>query len=127
VRLLLDTHTFLWWLDDDTRLGAETRKVVAHAGNIVFVSAATAWEIAIKRALGKLTAPGAIPQWIRESGFDPLSIEVEHAAAAAELPPHHKDPFGRILVAQAQLEELMLVTHDAELDEYDVAVHHAGV
>ena len=126
MRLLLDTHTFLWWLGDDSRLGAETRKVVAHAGTVVFVSAASAWEIAIKRALGKLEAPGAIPDWIRKSGFDPLSIEVDHAVAAAELPPHHKDPFDRILVAQAQLEDLTLVTHDAELDEYDVAVQHAS-
>jgi PIN domain nuclease of toxin-antitoxin system len=126
VHLLLDTHTFLWWLGDDPRLGPEARKAVADGDNLVFVSAATAWEIAVKRSLGKLEAPGDILGWVQESNFDPLSIEMEHAIASAELPPHHKDPFDRLLIAQALLENLTLLTHDTQIDPYDVPVLYAG-
>jgi PIN domain nuclease of toxin-antitoxin system len=90
------------------------------------VSAASAWEIALKRALGKLKAPGDIGEWIDGNSFTRLSIEVEHAVAAAELPPHHADPFDRLLVAQAQLEGLTLVARDDRILRYDVALLDAG-
>ena len=126
MRLLLDTHAFLWWLGDDPKLGPLARSAIADNRNAVFVSAASAWEIAVKRRSGKLEAPGEIGEWIASSDFAPLSIDVAHAIAAAELPPHHRDPFDRMLVAQAQLEELTLVARDDEIDAYAVAVLDAA-
>jgi len=90
------------------------------------VSAATAWEIAVKRASGKLDAPGDIADWVRQDGFAELAIEIEHAALSAELPNHHRDPFDRLLVAQARSEELTLVTSDPEIMQYDVEILDAG-
>lgn len=118
--LLLDTHAFLWWIADDPALGSKARKAIADSHNIVFVSAATAWEIATKRESGKLEAPGDIAGWIRQGGFVEVAIETEHAVLSAELPKHHRDPFDRLLVAQAAIEELTLVTADAEIVKYDV-------
>ena len=126
MRLLLDTHAFLWWLRDDSTLGPLSRAAIEDDGNTVFVSAASAWEIAVKRRNGKLDAPGEIVDWIEQSDFTPLSIDVEHAIAAAELPPHHRDPFDRMLVAQAQLEGLTLVARDDAIDAYAVAVLDAA-
>lgn len=122
MRLLLDTHTFLWWLGDDSLLGPRARRAISDERNAVFVSAASAWEIAVKRRSGKLEAPGDIAEWIASSDFAPLPIDVEHAIAAAELPLHHRDPFDRMLVAQAQLEDLTLVAHDGEIDKYAIPV-----
>jgi PIN domain nuclease of toxin-antitoxin system len=126
MRLLLDTHTFLWWLTGARRLGPQARRTIAEPENVVFVSAATAWEIAVKRAAGKLDASGDIGGWIEDEGFVPLGIDVEHAVASAELPPHHSDPFDRLLVAQARLEELALVARDDAIDKYDVTVIDAS-
>ncbi len=118
--LLLDTHAFLWWNADDRALGPRAREAIADPDNVVYVSAATAWEIAVKRRAGKLEAPGEIADWIRDDGFSDLAIEVEHAIASAELPEHHRDPFDRLLIAQARLEDLTLVTSDVEIVRYDV-------
>jgi PIN domain nuclease of toxin-antitoxin system len=120
VLLLLDTHAFLWWTNDDVALGPRARAAIADPENVVFVSAATAWEIATKRASGKLDAPGKIVDWIRDGQFAQLDISVEHATSSAELPQHHRDPFDRILVAQAVIAGLTLVTADDELARYDV-------
>ena len=120
--LLLDTHAFLWWNADDPALGPLARKSIAAGDNIVFVSAATAWEVATKRESGKLDAPGDIVEWIRENGFTELAIEVEHAIRSAELPGHHRDPFDRLLIAQASIEDLTLVTSDPQIAEYDVRI-----
>jgi PIN domain nuclease of toxin-antitoxin system len=120
VLLLLDTHAFLWWLADDSALGPTARDAIADGDNIVFVSAATAWEIAVKRASGKLDAPGDIADWVRRNSFTALAIEIEHAALSAELPDHHRDPFDRLLVAQASIEKLTLVTADSDIVKYDV-------
>jgi PIN domain nuclease of toxin-antitoxin system len=118
--LLLDTHALLWWMADDPALGPNARTAIADSGKVVFVSAATAWEIATKRESGKLDAPGDIVDWIRRGGFTELAIELEHAVLSAELPKHHRDPFDRLLVAQAAIDELTLVTADAEIVKYDV-------
>jgi PIN domain nuclease of toxin-antitoxin system len=120
VRLLLDTHAFLWWNADDPELGPQTREAIADADNVVLVSAATAWEISLKRASGKLEAPGDIADWIERNGFVPLTIEIAHAVLTPELPKHHKDPFDRMLVAQASIEGYTLVTCDDEIALYDV-------
>lgn len=121
MRLLLDTHVVLWALADDSRIGSEARRAIEDTRNSVFVSAASAWEIAVKRALGKLEAPSDLIAWIERSAFNGLSIAIEHALASAELPPRHRDPFDRLLVAQSRLESLTLVTGDAQIARYDVA------
>jgi PIN domain nuclease of toxin-antitoxin system len=126
VLLLLDTHVFLWWNTDDPALGPDARAAIADPDNVVFVSAVTAWEIAVKREAGRLDAPGDIAVWISENGFDELIVNVGHAVASAALPQHHRAPFDRLLVAQAQVEELTLVTSDLEILKYDVATLAAG-
>ena len=118
-RLLLDTHVFLWWRADSRQLKTATRGAIASA-DLVFVSAATAWEAGIKVALGRLRIPEAIAVGMADSGFEELPITVAHAEAAAALPPLHPDPFDRMLVAQARLEHLTLVTHDEQLRGYAV-------
>lgn len=117
--LLLDTHAFLWWRGNDARLKAEAREAIATAA-IVFVSAASAWEAGVKQALGRLVLPAPFASGVDASGFSRLPIAFEHAAEAAALPPHHGDPFDRMLVAQARLEGLTLVSHDRQLAAYDV-------
>ena len=121
MNLLLDTHVLLWALDNDPSLSQAARKAIIDGDNIVFVSAATAWEIAIKRALGKLNAPtGDYLEELRRHRFTPLDITSEHALAVERLPSHHADPFDRILVAQAQIEKLTLITRDSRIQAYDV-------
>jgi PIN domain nuclease of toxin-antitoxin system len=117
--LLLDTHVFLWWQSDSRKLRAAARRAITVA-DVVFVSAATAWEAAIKIALGRLRVPDTIEAGVVGSGFEKLPIGFPHAEAAARLLPHHADPFDRMLVAQAQIEGLTLVTHDRRLGRYEV-------
>ena len=121
MRLLLDTHVFLWWRADSRHLRAPARRAIAEA-RIVFVSAATAWEAATKAALGRLRLPDTIESGVIDSGFEKLPISFSHAESAARLPPHHADPFDRMLVAQARVETLTLVTHDRRLAAYDVEI-----
>ena len=118
--LLLDTHVLLWWLDDPASLEAATRRLIADPRNRVFVSAAVAWEITIKRQLGKLEAPDDLEGALEEERFQHLPITVPHALAVAELPAIHGDPFDRIQIAQARLEGLTIVTRDATIPSYDV-------
>jgi PIN domain nuclease of toxin-antitoxin system len=119
--LLLDTHVVLWWLTDDPTLSEDVKTMLDHEPDI-YVSPATIWEVTIKRAIGKLQAPTDLPEQIRDSGFRELPIMARHAIAAGRLPPVHRDPFDRMLVAQAQCEALTLVTRDAEIQKYDVSV-----
>lgn len=119
--LLLDTHVILWWLTDDATLAAEVKDRIDQEVD-VYVSSATVWEVAIKQAIGKLTEPADLPERIRDSGFRELLITFEHGIAAGRLPPIHRDPFDRMLVAQAQLEDLTLVTRDTDIQKYDIAV-----
>ena len=118
-RLLLDTQVFLWWRSDSRKLNATAKRAIAEA-DVVFVSAASAWEAAIKIALGRLRIPDTLEAGVLESGFEKLAIGFSHAEAAARLPAHHADPFDRMLVAQAQIEGLTLVTHDGRLGRYKV-------
>ena len=121
MRLLLDTHVFLWWRDDNRKLRANARHAIAEA-QIVFVSAATAWEAAIKAALGRLRIPATIEAGVIESGFEKLPISFSHAESAAHLPSHHTDPFDRMLIAQSRAEGLTLVTHDRRLAPYEIDI-----
>jgi len=122
MKLLLDTHVLLWWLGDDMRLRAEARNAIAEPENIVFVSAATTWEIAIKTSLGKLTLPEGLEEQISKNAFTPLPITMAHTLAIAQLPPIHQDPFDRMLVSQALLEDMTLITHDQRIMKYDVEI-----
>ncbi|WP_204079982.1 type II toxin-antitoxin system VapC family toxin [Mycobacterium riyadhense] len=125
-RYLVDTHVWLWMQSDPDRLSDETRAIVADVRNNILFSAASAWEIAIKYRLGKLALPEApasyVPDRMRRSGTPMLPIEHAHVLRTAELPDHHRDPFDRVLVAQAQLLDLTIVTADDQLSSYDVAV-----
>ena len=120
MRLLLDTHTLLLWLSD-SRLESTARDHIADPTNPVFVSAATAWEITVKQALGKLTTPDDLASVVASGGFEALPISFDHAVTAGRLPPHHRDPFDRILIAQAKHEGLTIVTRDSAFAAYDVA------
>lgn len=119
-RLLLDTHVFLWWLADHPRLGAEARAVIQDSGNEMYVSAASGWEIAIKRQLGKLQVPDDLDAAVEAEGFSHLPISFFHGEQAGLLPSHQRDPFDRMLVAQAQAEGLAIVTADPKLALYGV-------
>ena len=120
MRLLLDTHIVLWWDTDDPRLSAVFRAAVASPESEVFVSAASAWEIGIKRASGKLQIGASVAHTILRHAFIALPVTVEHAEWAGSLPLLHRDPFDRLLVAQAQLEGLVLVTVDDQILRYQV-------
>ncbi len=122
MRLLLDTRVLLWWLQDDSRLSTGARQAISDSAAIVHVSAASVWEAAIKVSLGKLRVAGDLAEAIPASGFIELPIAARHAWQAGVLPRLHDDPFDRILVAQAKLEELTIVTHDRALRKYGVSV-----
>jgi len=119
VDLLLDTHTFLWW--DSGKLARSVVKRIQAAGD-VYVSAASAWEVAIKASLGKLEAHASLAEASRDYGFLPLAISLEHADAVRALPWHHRDPFDRILIAQAMTEHLIIVSKDPWMKRYRVEI-----
>ena len=121
MRLLLDTHSFLWWWVDDERLPKKMRDIIGHADE-VFVSAASTWEMAIKQRLGKLKFEGRFDEAVATCGFAELPVRFAHAEMVRALPHHHRDPFDRMLISQALLERLSLVTGDAAITAYDVAV-----
>ena len=120
MRLLLDTHVLLWWLTDDARLGLPARVLIREPENLVFVSAATIWEIRIKQGIGKLELGAQFEEQLAREPFEHLSVTHAHAHALAGLPPHHRDPFDRILIAQALTEDLTLLTHDDAVRRYAV-------
>jgi PIN domain nuclease of toxin-antitoxin system len=116
--LLLDTHVLLWYLAGEPRLTATVRDQIAQPETRVWVSVASVWEMSIKRAQSKLTMPEDLDAALVAYRFEPLPITLAHALAAGALPPHHRDPFDRMLIAQAQLEGLTLVTHDERFRPY---------
>ena len=115
---LLDTHILLWWLSDDKRLSSKVRLLIRNRNNLIYVSAASVWEIAIKSALGKLKVSENFTSVINEQGFENLDVTVEHAWGVSGLPRIHNDPFDRLLVSQAMSEGLTLITHDLRLSDY---------
>lgn len=123
MNLLLDTHVFLWAIDNNSNLSTVARSAIVDGRNIVYVSAATAWEISIKRGLGKLVVPqNDYFEELRLHRFMPLNITTEHALAVESLPPHHKDPFDRMLIVQAQEERLTIITRDERMSLYNVRI-----
>lgn len=121
MKLLLDSHAFLWWLTDAPELSPSARAALADPANVVLVSAVTTWEIEIKRALGRLEAGSAdLVAEIEANRFAQLPVWARHAEAAARLPRHHDDPFDRMLIAQAQVEGLVCVTRDPAFQAYGI-------
>lgn len=126
MRVLLDTQAWLWMLMDPERFSHRSLRIVEKTANELVFSAASAWEIGIKHELGRLELPGApesvIPDLMLRSGVEALSISHAHALRASTLPPHHRDPFDRLLIAQAQIENLPILTSDSQMALYDVEV-----
>ena len=122
MKLLLDTHVLLWWLDDSPKLSEAARLAIMHGKNPVFVSAVVIWEIRIKQALGKLDVPDDFRSVLDDQAFESLEITSDHAHAVIDLPMHHRDPFDRMLVAQATVEGLTVATHDARLKRYGIPI-----
>jgi PIN domain nuclease of toxin-antitoxin system len=120
-RLLVDTHAVLWWLTDDPALSPSAREALADPGNEPLVSTASVWEIAITRSFGKLTAPDDLPDRIVEQGFSWLPVSAAHAWQVRNLPAHHRDPFNRLLAAQALVERVPVVT-DSHFADYGVEI-----
>jgi PIN domain nuclease of toxin-antitoxin system len=126
MRALLDTCTFLWWIAGDSQLSPRAGEVIGRGDNKLYLSAASGWEIAIKVALGKLPFPGDLKSFIIEqmnvNGIDSLPVEMPHALHVSTLPVIHRDPFDRMLIAQAQLENLPILTPDPQIGHYEVEI-----
>lgn len=126
MKLLLDTHAFLWWVTDDERLSQNARKRIAEPRNEVFLSAVSTWEIVVKASLGRLSLVERLDRFVMRqletNAFTPMPLQLSHAANVWALPDHHKDPFDRLLVAQALVEGLMLVTDDRQVRRYPVKI-----
>jgi PIN domain nuclease of toxin-antitoxin system len=120
MKLLLDTHILIWWLSEASRLSQTEIDLITDADNFIFVSAATAWEIAVKKMIGKLEAPDDLPAALAINNFLELPITIEHSQKLYQLPLHHNDPFDRIMVAQAMSEDLTFMTRDAKIALYDI-------
>ncbi|HDL86113.1 MAG TPA: type II toxin-antitoxin system VapC family toxin [Candidatus Acetothermia bacterium] len=124
MRALLDTHTFLWWIADDPRLSQKVREIIADGHNELFLSAASGWEMAIKARLGKLKLPDHLERFVHDqlaiNGIESFPVQMAHALRVQVLPDYHRDPFDRLLVAQAQLENLPILTRDQEIARYQV-------
>ena len=126
MRVLLDTHTFLWWISNDTRLSSRAREIISDGNNELLLSAASGWEIAIKVRLGRLQLPYEperfIPEQLVINAIQSLPIKMSHALHTYSLPIYHRDPFDRIIIAQAQLEGLPILTSDSQIAKYKVEI-----
>ena len=124
MRILLDTHAFLWWISDAQQLSQKARQIIGNGENTLFLSAASGWEIAIKTRLGKLKLPTDITSFILEqlsvNAITPLPVQMKHALHVSSLPDFHRDPFDRMIVAQAQVEDLLVLTADPQFAGYNV-------
>ena len=122
MNLLLDTHILLWWLDDHASLPVNAREAIADTDNLIILSAAVIWEIRIKQGIGKLKIAPNFYNVIKEQGFEMLAITSDHAYAVGDLPKHHRDPFDRMLIAQAKLLDVPMLTTDPVFRDYGVTV-----
>lgn len=121
-RYLIDTHVLLWWLQGSKRLKPEAREILADGSNVIYLSSGAIWEMSIKRSLGRLDMPDDLEDVLEQEHIDVLPIEARHALAVTDLPPHHRDPFDRIQIAQAQLERLTIVSRDDAFASDDVGL-----
>ncbi|MFV1957915.1 MAG: type II toxin-antitoxin system VapC family toxin [Planctomycetota bacterium] len=119
---LLDTHVLLWWLAEPERLAAPARDIIEDPQIPVLVSAAAVWEMAVKKAIGRLDMPSNLPEVLAGERIEILDVGIHHALAVADLPMHHRDPFDRLQVVQARIENLVLVTRDRRLVRYEVQI-----
>ena len=122
MKLLLDTHTLLWAVSSEKKLSSQARKEIMSSENIVFVSLASLWELKIKESLNKVKLPKNFYKGLQPGGFELLSVTLDHIEYLDKLPPHHRDPFDRMLVSQAKFEQLLLVTRDEEIQKYPVDI-----
>jgi len=124
MKALLDTHTFLWWITDDPQLSPRVREIISSGENELFLSSASGWEMAIKVRLGRLQLPDGLERFIPEqmalNAIRSLPVQMSHALHVQELPAHHRDPFDHLLIAQAQLENLPILTADPQIARYPV-------
>lgn len=127
MKLLLDTHIFLWWITDDPQLSTKARELIGDGYNTLYWSAASSWEVSIKYALGRMPLPEApehfLPAEIEKNRVESLPIIDGHAFQAGQLPQHHRDPFDRMLIAQARVESFAILSNDRQLNHYDVEIH----
>lgn len=126
MNVLLDTHLLLWWLNDSDDLSGRAREIISSPGNTIFISAVTLWEIRLKQSLGKLTLPSGFEAAWADGSFEPLPLTAAHTCGIGGLPWHHRDPFDRMLVAQAVAEGLTFLTADRTLTAYGECVEFAG-
>jgi len=124
-RFLLDTHVFLWWIIDSPKLATDAKNAIVSGQNQIYISAATTWEISIKKSIGKLDAPDDLDGIVEQERFIQLPISLYHGQIAGQLPQHHRDPFDRMLISQAQTEGLILVTADPNILKYSVQTLNA--
>jgi PIN domain nuclease of toxin-antitoxin system len=126
LKLLLDTHVFLWWITDDSRLSPKARELISDGQNELFLSAASAWEIAIKAQIGRLQLSDKpdilIPDQLSKNAIETLPVYLRHALHVFDLPGHHRDPFDRMIIAQAKLEDLPIISSDKIFGQYQVEV-----
>lgn len=126
MKALLDTHVFLWWITDDQRLSSRVREIIADGTNEILFSAASGWEIAIKTRLGRLQLPDDpkifIPEQLELNAIEVLPVQIGHALHVYQLPSHHRDPFDHLLIAQARLEKLPILTADPQISRYPVEI-----
>ena len=124
MRVLLDTHAFLWWINDDVRLSEGAREIFSDGDNELLFSVASGWEMAIKVGMGKLTVSGSLGPYISkhlaENAVEVLPINLSHAVGVTELPDHHRDPFDRLLVSQALVEKLPILSTDPQISRYPI-------
>lgn len=118
MKLLLDTHVFLWWLADQSKISSDARNLIEDRGNQVFVSMVVLWEISIKRSIGKLVAPFELQNAVQECDFDILPIEIKHIEYSEKLPWLHRDPFDRLMISQAFIEQATILSKDPIIAQY---------
>jgi PIN domain nuclease of toxin-antitoxin system len=118
LKLLIDTHILIWWLCDDSKLSPQEIDIITNPDNLIFVSAASSWEITVKKMIGKLDVPDDLPTALAANDFIELPITVQHTQSLYQLPPHHNDPFDRIMIAQALNEDLAFMTRDSKIHLY---------
>jgi PIN domain nuclease of toxin-antitoxin system len=117
---LLDTHTFIWWIEDNLNLSYQSKQIISNPNNLIFISAVNTWEITIKKSLGKLNVLGNLEEIILQCGFDVLPIAIKHTLFIESLDKHHDDPFDRLLISQAIIENLTIITRDEKIIKYKV-------